>query len=250
MKKLIIGLTLAMIMASVAMAGTQVVEVGYAGSPYGPYQANPGGEFTLHVMSGGLDLSSYSHAALSKTSDIGVFNTFQTFCLEGNEYIYPNPKTYDYALSSAAVAGGMGGAVGGKDPISVGTRWLYSQFASGNWQNGLAYYYGDGSMTASEISLRKASALALQKAIWWLEGEENIGYDSNNIYMKEVKAKFGDQAALTAGAQYGVSVLNLTNGSERGQDQLYYHVPDGGSTVMLLGLAFGGISFVSRFLRK
>ena len=58
---------------------------------------------------------------------------------------------------------GGGGAVDGKDPVSAGTGWLYSQFARGS----LTGYDYDNITPLGRIE----SARLLQLAIWMLEDE-------------------------------------------------------------------------------
>jgi len=86
MKKLLIMLGLITMLASFAMAGQ--VQVGYLGSGYGAYQSGFGGEFTLTPINpaGWLDLSSYD----ARAKDVGVSGSFQTFCIDGVDNIYPN----------------------------------------------------------------------------------------------------------------------------------------------------------------
>lgn len=214
----------------------------YPGSSYGPYQAGIGGEFTYLPIDGWLDLSGYSSSA----SGIGVEGTFQSFCIEYNEHIYPYPNLYEATISKNAYMGGGGSGEDG-DPVSVGTGWLYSQFAEGTLEG---YVYADDPATA--VNERKISADFLQKAIWWLEDEYG-SFDSSNPFMAAVVSFFGDSdAAKTDGGwNYGVYALNFeTLSGDLRQDTLYYRaVPDGGATVILLGLAFAGLAFVSRRFR-
>jgi hypothetical protein len=248
MKKLGLVFLVAIALASPAMAGQ--IQVGYPGGSYGPYEANPGGEFTLNVYTSGLSTGSY--AAASK--NVGVVGTFQTFCLEGSEVIYPWDAKYFADLDHNAMFGGNYPA---GDPVSVGTGWLYSQFAQGT----LAGYHYLG--TPAD---RQASAALLQNAIWWLEGEEGVGYTGANPYMAAVVAEFGTacggnlacaQAAAKAngGWNYGVYALNLWtsdtvhNTTTAVQDQLFYAVPDGGTTLMLLGGALMGLGALRRKFR-
>jgi len=237
---LVIGASLAL--SSPAAAGQ--IQVGYAGSSYGKYQTGQGGEFTLNDVNpdGWLDLSGY---VAGKTSNIGDISSFQSFCIEKNEFLYPYTATYDATLSSAAVKGGVGG--GNPDALSQGTAYLYSQFAQGTLDG--YTYVGDAA--------RKASAAALQEAIWWLE-EEIASYTAGNAFIGAVATEFGTAATArnnaTAG-QFGVWVLNLTGAgggapSGVGQDQLYYKVPDGGTTFMLFGMALTGVGLVSRRIRR
>jgi hypothetical protein len=235
------------------------IQVGYSGSSYGPYQTNQGGEFTYNPYTGWLDLSGYNSNAATKTKNIGVGGTFQTFCIEGGEYLYGFDNKYDAVISTKAMDGGVTPA-GQGDPISVGTGWLYSQFAQGTLAN-FHYQTGRAGSTGSSADL-------LQKAIWWLEGEESISYNSGNIFMSSVVNYFGalhnlgvlntlDKLAQAqafakadGGSTYGVYAINMYQSGNLRQDGLYYHpVPDGGATIMLLGLALGGISLISSRLR-
>jgi hypothetical protein len=222
----------------------------YVGS-YGPYQTGVGGEFTYQVVAttpAWPSLSGYSTLA----SGYEASPSFQTFCIEGSEYIYRN-TTYDAALNSKAM---YGGNYPDGDPISQGTGWLYSQFARASWDAtyNLSYNYGAN---------RSSSADALQKAIWWLEGEEGIGYNSGNIYMAAVVAKFGsacggdltcaqDKAKSGKASDYGVYAINMWAEGHFGekdyrrQDGLFFSVPDGGTTLVLLGGALMGLGALRR----
>ena len=237
-KKIIIAGLVGMALASAAMADQ--IQIGYSGSGYGPYQTGLGGEFTVNPITpaGWLDLSGYVNG---QTGNIGTSGTFETFCVEGSEVIYPYNATYNAVINQNAVQGGVGPA---GDPLSVGTGWLYRQFATTTWDSGLSYNYGAN---------RKTSAGALQNAIWWLEVEEGIAYNSGNIYMKAVVDKFGTEAGAKAdgGWTYGVYALNLTvpGTGALAQDQLYF-VPDSGTTIMLLGIGLGGMALVARRRRS
>jgi hypothetical protein len=91
---------------------------------YGPFQTGGGGEFTLKAGDG-LSVPG-NYAAVAK--DQYVNGTFQSFCLEKGEYIYPNSLNY-VTMGDAARNGGIGGP--SPDPISLGTAYLYQQFATG-----------------------------------------------------------------------------------------------------------------------
>lgn len=221
-------------LAAPAGAGTVTVT-------FGPYQASPpgGGEFTL-TPDGWLDLSSYSQLMKTGNPSLGDIISFQTFCIEHSEFI--NQTTYNGVLNTNAMDGGVG-PLG--DPISKGTGWLYSQFASGV----LSGY--DYLLTDIE---RRASAAKLQEAIWMLEGEQAFASNSFITLLLQQPAFFNDLAAAKAdgGAAYGVSAINLTNLSGGlAQDQLYFHsVPDGGMTLMLLGMTLSGLAALPRRFRK
>jgi hypothetical protein len=238
------------LIGSLALASPAVanqIQVGYSGSSYGPYQTGIGGEFTLNDIDGTpannwLDISDYS--PLAKNQGNGTISSFQTFCIEKNEYIYPYNAIYDVTISGGSVHGGVGGP-GDPDPVSKGTAFLYSQFARGLWSD---YNYGSG---------RSGSAAALQEAIWWLE-EEISSYGSSNHFIDLVTTQFGSPLAGREDAfagEFGVYALNLTGVSNApatvGQDQLYYNaVPDGGSTVSLLVMALCAAGVVANRFRN
>jgi hypothetical protein len=205
-------------------------------TPAGTYG---GGEFTVQAMDFNFNvLSNYAPVTrnqLYQTGGVATTNTFQTFCLEMNEYVSAG-GLYTADLSGAAYAGGRGG--GSPDPLSVGTAWLYSQFAKGTLQ-GYAYTSGEPA--------REASAAALQVAIWYLE-EEITGstatgsYLGSNVYLTLVASQFGSLSNAMANDtsnQYGVRVLNLTAADGRHQDMLVATpIP---SAVWLLGAGIVGL---------
>ncbi len=255
-------LALAFAAASVSSAfGTQVT------LSQGSYQSGLGGEFKATVNGDSLDsyLSSYSQLS---TGDAGA-NTFQTFCIEYNEHFNWSPTAYDVAISGAAVHGGTST----QDTVSVGTGWLYSQFAKGTLST-TAY----GSYFTSTTS-RKTQAVELQNAIWWLEGEIATS-QATNPFILAAEAGLGITHSGTStvptvspgqegtglalntyggktAASFGVYALNLGTSPEfPAQDQLIYlktanqNVPDGGATLLLLGLSLSGMGALQRRMRR
>jgi hypothetical protein len=230
MKRYLVSvMAIAALAASSALA-TQIK----TGNIWGPYQAGSGGEFTLTVVSG-LDLGGYAANTTGFNNNAGL-PSFQSFCLENSqppEYINLN-TTYNAVTNTRALNGGVGP---GGDPVSVGTGWLYSQFATGTLAG---YNYGSG---------RTTSAGLLQNAIWWLEGE-GVAYNSGNTFMLAAVTQFGSQASARAdgAAAYGVSALNLTTlTGALAQDQLYFRpVPDNALTVILLGTALAALALMRR----
>lgn len=228
------------------------------------YRSGPGGEFNIRAAdaAGTVFLNSilgnYFFAGannIAGTADgtkmyananANTLVGFQTFCLEYSESISLN-TTYNYTVSTAAYAGG-GGASGSplNDPISIGTAYLYSLFATG----GLApfgYDYANGSNNGTR---REASAAQLQNAFWYLENERSLAeIGGSNAFVTLAINQFG---GTLAGARadnnnaYGVRVLNLTtNLGGLKQSQLVY-VPDGGATLVLLGLGLSGLALLRR----
>lgn len=250
MKKLFV-LTAAGLMAASTLLAVQIGQEGVITTKdLGPYQAGIGGEFTLIPESGFLDLSGYA-----KEVYFGIDNrdTFQSFCLETGEHIYKD-DTYKAKVASAAFRGGVPDPDG--DPISIGTSWLYSQFATGQLKN---YVYDDKDK-------RLKSADQLQVVFWWLEDEVDDGGNpykpaSDNPFLKALINEFGDNEKEfkrdAKPGENGVYVLQLRTGNgDPRQDVLYYQtptgggggVPDGGFTLLLLGSAMAGLSVVRRKL--
>jgi len=203
---------------------------------FGPYQTGSGGEFTVQAEDG-LEqyLAYYDSKAKDQVDETKWADTFQTFCIEatGGEYITTN-HTYHAELNYKAVAGGTG-PTGDGDPISVGTAWLYSQFARGTLSD-FGYNYGSG---------RAGSADLLQKAIWGLE--EEGAYPVSNIFFDAAVTKFGTIVLAMAHNlnssgvyQYPVMALNLTNSSKLYQDQLIMTPIPATILLGLLGVGVGG----------
>jgi len=158
---------------------------------------------------------------------VGPSSLFQTFCLEQSEAIvtYDNrnltvdgtPLTqwvYDWTLDTRATAGGRFGAVGGGDPISAQTAYLFTQFWFGAL-SGFNYTFGSG---------RIQSSTDLQVAIWYFEDElDSAGGVPPSIATLSIGAQsFINQAnnAVSSGAWTGIGqvrVLNLTTFNAQGQ---------------------------------
>jgi hypothetical protein len=208
-----------------------------------------GGAYTVTVLSGPASNSSYSPLAILAGSPA---NSFESFCLEPTEH-FSAGSTYDYTIASYAFGGNneeLSRDVGPGDQLSIGTAWLYSQFAQGILSG---YNYG----TALQ---RQASNLQLQRAFWYLEDDfstyNTTAFALTNPFLSLVATNFGGSAnALTLEAaranasagQFGVYALNLTSGTVQNQSQLYYHsVPEQGATLAYVGLALLGLAVVRR----
>ena len=235
----------------------------------GDYRAGSGGEFNVRAADA-------SGAALLATADLGSYTTlngtvvgtangtrmnagfggqigFETFCLEVNQFI-SLPGTYDASISLGARPGGVGGN-GTIDLISIGTAYLYSQFAAGSLAG---YTYVNGGS-------RSASAVMLQTAIWFLEDEISLSAAqiAANVFLSGASGAitlYGTPTGVGVGGAradnnvFDVAALNLGGppGFDK-QDQLIlfdnnFHVPDGGVTVMLLGMVLTGLRLMRRKL--
>jgi hypothetical protein len=229
LKKLIFILCIAVALCSLtqwAVADTIQTVGGPVG--VGPYYHGSGGEFTV-LPTGPISglVSNYS----SLTRDIVQRGTFQTFCMEAVESIAPYSNPYTAVLNSKALNGGVGPQ---GDPISIGTAYLYFQFATGILQN-----YNYSGTTAQ----RQASAALLQNAIWYLEGEAG-GVD--NVYVNLVQGMFGETGAMNDNnGAYRVAVLNLYDAAGGRAQDLLIVTPEP-ITMLLLGLGLVGLAGVRR----
>ena len=196
----------------------------------GPYQSGVGGEFNAYSSSLNPISMGYSPLAMA---NVGHGLGFETFCIEYNEEFVPG-GTYNYTISQAAIHGGI---PGGSDPLSLGTAWLYLNFAEGLLTG---YDFTNGAN-------RTTNAGQLQDTIWWLEGERPDP-GAGNSFRNLVITHFGSAANAMADNNgfYGVAVLNLyyLDGS-LAQDQLLL-VPDSGTTAVLLGAGLLGLFLFHR----
>jgi hypothetical protein len=238
-KKIAFASLLVGALASPVMAG-QIQVYGNA------YQNGAGGELLFQTKTPAAWLDNSGYSALTKNL-FGYSDSFQTFCIEVTEHVSLG-ALYDASIDTTAKNGGSGGP--NPDPVSQGTGWLYSQFATGTLAG---YDYGAGG--------RFTTAGQLQYALWWLENEvipytsTPVAYDANNPFMLAAFNQFGGEAnARLDGAEtYGVYAVNMRTlvYGNIAQDGLYFRgVPDGGATLILLGGALIGLGALRRKFRS
>jgi len=240
------------ILALTLLAGTLATQSAFSltvtpiGDPngFGPWQTGLGGEITLQTDGSWDPTTSFS----SKTSNQGgTTMSFQSFCVEGKEDVWAG-HTYSVSLNSLTVPSG--------DKLSRGAAWLYSQFAQGAL-NGYDYANtGVGRLHTADL---------LQQAIWHYMVLPQLGfdaYDPSNPFEVAASGYFGSEAVaiqLAGTDNYGTSIINLVDVADgsTAQDMLVYgprpnivRTPDGGATLMLLGMGLSGLAFVSRRIRR
>lgn len=248
----------------------------YGGEPVYFHTAD-GGEFT-NIVTDPAILALY--ASSTKVADPDIAGSpvgFETFCLElGTGFVGQSLPTnpLNYTITTNILNGGLtivatpNQAAGTPEVVSEGTAWLYSQFANGTLTG---YNYTDVAITGpgDTTTGRGDSAAALQAAIWYLEGQVSLANAGGtgvggNPFLNLLTAPTGSgglglasiNTAFTADpGGFNVDVFNVGDPSTPGvfgdQAQLVLvspgtSVPDGGTTVMLLGIAFGGLALLKR----
>ncbi len=198
---------------------------------YPGYHTVPGGEFT--VFGTGYEANGYDAKATYSDPTYGV--GFQTFCLEASEDWAANPAGFTVDPVAKIGGGGIN-----PDPISLGTEWLYDQFSRGVLlPTDYDYIVGAG---------RAGDAYQLQMAFWWLEDEITADLSGNSFVQLAAAAlgKTPNDLKDNAVGAYPVAVINFTDVTGAPRQSMLVRVPDGGVTVLLLGLSLVGIAAIRR----
>ena len=223
--------------------------INYTQSPYG---YGRGGEFTVSSDGAPGLLLSNSAYVYGTTARVDTRpESFQTFCVETDEYIYSGNQIY---VSESFVNGDpgshawMGGSnTNGGDNLDPRTAYLYYQFATGN----LTGYNYDN--TGSGLT-RAQTAGALQRVIWALE-DEGGGDFSKSFMSTDLNGSQQTLAALWLSEANGsgwtdiglVRILQAVtidakgNPTGYGQDLLYVVPVPAAVLLGVLGLCAAGL---------
>lgn len=161
--------------------------------------------------------------------------SFYTYCIEAGEFFTPGSKYY-YSLSLEAK---YNATTSTTDPISMATAWVFAAFATGNLKDGTTPYN----------PATQADQDALQKLLWYLEGEAG---GAQGKYYDDIATAYGEGVDYNGSAIFGgnVQVVNVWGDPTHTvaqQDVLKWtSVPDGGATLALLGISMGGLAFFAR----
>jgi len=217
------------------------------------YSFSSGGEYAVYSDGGpGLLLSNAAYVAgktggLYGDTEANRIGSFQTFCIERDEYvdnpmqIYISNSSVNELTGEAGVSGSGSHAWGGGKDKSLGdnlnpeTAWLYYQFVKGTLP-GYEYTLGTD---------RVASARQLQYAIWYSEGELSSlvsGSQAEQWYEAAVSAVNSGEWSGIGPVRILQTVSYYVQGQPMGQDMLYVLVPVPGAVLLgALGLGAAGL---------
>lgn len=152
---------------------------------------------------------------------------FYTFCVERYQSISSLlPGNFGYTLSDRTSSTG--------NVLSEGTVYLYRKFVAGT-------LYDLGAPT------RQDNSIALQLAIWTLEGEgAGLGQNTgNNTFLAMVDGIYGT-GAYDDTTDNSVRVMQIWGGNSEDLQDVLVYVPDSGTSFLLLGFGLTVLAVARR----
>ena len=149
---------------------------------------------------------------------------FQTWCIELNNEFSPG-TTYNYTLGQTTHDNPAGAS-----PLKLGTAWLVNQWCDGAYSSTL-------------------NVAEFQAALWYFQLQGTLSgvfapYDvtagGSNIYVAAALAALPGMTGNASADAYGIQVIQVENGQD------WVTTPDGGTTILLLGIGLVGVGLVSR----
>ncbi len=166
------------------------------------------------------------------TATVNGTISFQTWCIELNN-TFSTTETYSYTLGQTTHNNPAGAS-----PLKLATAWLFTQWSEGNFASG----FNIGEFQAALWNFQLQGTLPSAFSAW------DVTAGGSNIYVNDAITALGAGNVENASkGAYGVQVIELSplpGDVFGGQDWLY--IPDGGTTVVLLGIGLMGLVLVSR----
>lgn len=168
------------------------------------------GEFAIEDYVGPISGDLYDGVTKEEDGAGGVQDDgsdFHTFCLEKSEKIKYN-NTYYYQLSDEVLYNGV---EGNTNPLEDSTAKLYYAFWANAWADSDSYTAPEYDYDDTTTDGRLTSALDMQDAVWYLEGQ--IGFSGLSTEAKNMANWAGDVtwSELGKSGWTGIGMVRVMN---------------------------------------